>query len=199
MSPVSRWLITPDFARYFGVRILTMGGFQMLAVAVGWQLYDLTGSMLDLGLVGLVGIKVLAPGFYASQDMRTPVRIAVVVLVVTQLMNIALVPLFQHAGLALSIGLGALLNAGWLLVGLRRRGSWTPSPGWGRFLLQVVAATALLTVALMWAAGHFQWIALRENAVQRVALLGGLLVGSAALYFGALLAAGVNLRQFVTR
>lgn len=55
MPPVSRWLITPDFARYFGVRILTMGGFQMLAVAVGWQLYDLTGSMLDLGLVGLVG------------------------------------------------------------------------------------------------------------------------------------------------
>ncbi len=55
MSVVSRWLITPDFARYFGVRILTMGGFQMLAVAVGWQLYDLTGSMMDLGLVGLVG------------------------------------------------------------------------------------------------------------------------------------------------
>jgi putative peptidoglycan lipid II flippase len=52
------------------------------------------------GLVGLVAIKVLAPGYYAAQDIRTPVRIAVVVLVVTQLLNIAFVPLLQHAGLA---------------------------------------------------------------------------------------------------
>ena len=85
-----------------------------------------------VGLLGLVAIKVLAPGFYASQDMRTPVRIAIVVLVLTQLLNIALVPLLQHAGLALSIGLGALINAGWLLVGLLRRGSYKPAPGWGR-------------------------------------------------------------------
>jgi putative peptidoglycan lipid II flippase len=51
-----------------------------------------------VGLLGLVAIKVLAPGFYASRDMRTPVRIAIVVLVLTQLMNIALVPWLQHAG-----------------------------------------------------------------------------------------------------
>ena len=77
------------------------------------------------GLVGLVAIKVLAPGFYASQDMRTPVRIAIVVLVITQLLNIALVPALKHAGLALSIGIGALINAGWLLVGpAQRRGSY---------------------------------------------------------------------------
>ena len=68
--------------------------------------------------MGLVAIKVLAPGFYASQDMKTPVRIAIVVLVVTQLMNIGLVPWLRQAGLALSISLGAMLNAGWLLVGL---------------------------------------------------------------------------------
>lgn len=152
-----------------------------------------------IGLLGLVGIKVLAPGFYASQDTRTPVKIAIVVLVLTQLMNVAFVPFFRHAGLALSIGLGALLNAGWLLVGLRRRGSWTPAPGWPRFLLQVLAATALLAVFLAWAAGHFPWMALRAQSLQRAALLGGLLAGSAALYFGALWAAGVKLRQFVTR
>ncbi|WP_309137483.1 lipid II flippase MurJ, partial [Escherichia coli] len=67
------------------------------------------------GLLGLVAIKVLAPGYYASQDIRTPVRIAIVVLVATQIMNAALVPLLAHAGLALSIGLGALINALWLL------------------------------------------------------------------------------------
>ena len=78
------------------------------------------------GLLGLIAIKVLAPGFYASQDIRTPVKIAIVVLVLTQLLNLALVPVFQHAGLALAIGIGALVNATWLLVGLRRKGSYRP-------------------------------------------------------------------------
>ena len=61
-----------------------------------------------VGLLGLVAIKVLAPGYYASQDIRTPVRIAVAVLVMTQLFNLALVPYLAHAGLALSIGLGGV-------------------------------------------------------------------------------------------
>jgi putative peptidoglycan lipid II flippase len=152
-----------------------------------------------VGLVGLVAIKVLAPGFYASQDIKTPVRIAIVVLVVTQLMNIALVPWLRQAGLALSISLGAMLNAGWLLIGLLRRGSYKPTPGWGRFLLQVIAATALMTVFLMWASSAFAWLALRAHALQRVALLGAVLATAAAIYFGALWAAGVKLRQFVAR
>ena len=89
------------------------------------------------GLLGLVAIKVLAPGFYANQDIRTPVRIAVGVLVITQLLNVVLVPRLGHAGLALSIGLGAMLNAMALLVGLVRRGMYRPRPGWWRFLLQL--------------------------------------------------------------
>ncbi|MDB5858436.1 MAG: putative virulence factor, partial [Ramlibacter sp.] len=151
------------------------------------------------GLLGLVAIKVLAPGFYANRDMRTPVRIAVMVLVITQLLNIALVPLLKHAGLALSIGLGALINAGCLLVGLIKRGSYKPAPGWGVFLLQVFAATALLTVFLMWAAGSFPWLTLRAQALQRAGLMALMLVGSGAIYFVALWAAGLKLRQFATR
>ncbi len=150
------------------------------------------------GLTGLVAIKVLAPGFYASQDMRTPMRIAVAVLVITQLLNIALVPLLAHAGLALSIGLAALINAVWLLVGLRRRGSYQPSPGWGRFLLQVVAASALLAVFLMWGASTLGWLALRGHALQRAGWLTLMLAGAAAVYFAALWAAGVKWRQLIT-
>jgi putative peptidoglycan lipid II flippase len=152
-----------------------------------------------VGLLGLVAIKVLAPGFYAAQDIRTPVRIAVVVLVLTQLFNLALVPRLQHAGLALSIGLGALVNALWLLIGLVRRGSYRPQPGWGRFLLQVVAATALLAVFLMWASGAFNWTALRAESLRRAGLLAAVLVASGALYFTALWAAGLQLRQLVRR
>jgi putative peptidoglycan lipid II flippase len=150
------------------------------------------------GLVGLVAIKVLAPGFYASRDMRTPVRIAITVLVITQLLNIALVPWMKHAGLALSIGLGALLNAGSLLVGLIRRGSYRPSPGWVMFALQVAAASALLAVFLMWGASSFPWLSMRAQALHRAGLMALMLAGSAAIYFVALWAAGLKLRQFVT-
>ena len=151
-----------------------------------------------VGLVGLIAIKVLAPGFYARQDIKTPVKIAVVVLVFTQAMNAVLVPHLAHAGLALSIGLGALLNAGWLLLGLRRRGAYRPQPGWAPFGLQVVAASALLAVYLLWAAGRVDWV----HAVDvwgRIVTLGLTVLGAVAVYFGVLLLAGVQLRQFVRK
>jgi putative peptidoglycan lipid II flippase len=149
------------------------------------------------GLIGLIAIKVLAPGFYARQDIRTPVKIAIGVLVLTQLLNLALVPYLAHAGLALAIGLGALVNALFLLVGLRRRGAYKPSPGWAVFGLQVLAASALLAVFLTWAASHMAWIDLQATALTRVGLLALCVVGAAALYFGTLVLAGLKLRQFV--
>ena len=152
-----------------------------------------------VGLLGLVAIKVLAPGFYASQDIRTPVKIAVVVLVITQLFNLALVPLLQHAGLALAIGLGALINALWLLLGLMRRGSYRPSPGWGLFLLRVVLASALLAACLLLAGGAFDWTAMRTHSLQRIGLMALVLLGSSALYFIALRLCGTNLRQLLQR
>ncbi|SFB77512.1 putative peptidoglycan lipid II flippase [Polaromonas sp. OV174] len=149
------------------------------------------------GLLGLVAIKVLAPGFYASQDIKTPVRIAVVVLVITQLLNLVLVPYFQHAGLALAIGVGALINALCLLIGLLRRGSYKPAAGWGRFALQVLAASALLAVFLLWAAGSVNWIGLKFHYFQRIGSLALVLIASAAIYFIALWASGLKLRQLL--
>ncbi len=152
-----------------------------------------------VGLLGLVAIKVLAPGFYASQNIKTPVMIAVLVLVLTQMLNLVLVPLFAHAGLTLAIALGAMLNATLLLVGLVRRGMYQPLPGWGRFALQVVAASSLLAVYLMWAASHFDWVALGETNFKRIGLLALILIGSGAIYFLSLMAAGVKLRQFARK
>jgi peptidoglycan biosynthesis protein MviN/MurJ (putative lipid II flippase) len=88
-------------------------------------------TLYGVGLLGLVAVKVLAPGYYASLDIRTPVKIAVAVLVITQVFNVLFVPFLQHAALTLSIGLGALINAAWLLHGLVRRGHFRPAPGWG--------------------------------------------------------------------
>ncbi len=151
------------------------------------------------GLIGLVAIKVLAPGFYASQDVKTPVRIAIVVLVLTQLLNMVFVPYLQHAGLALAIGVGALINALWLLVGLIRRGSYRPAPGWAVFALQVVAASALLAVFLLWAANAVSWTDLKTAYVQRIGLLAAVLSASGAIYFVAIWVFGLKLRQLMRR
>jgi len=151
------------------------------------------------GLIGIVAIKVLAPGYYANQDTKTPVRIAIGVLVFTQLLNIVLVPIFAHAALTLSIGLGALVNALWLLVGLIKRGSYKPEPGWGVFLLQVLAGCVLLGVFLMWANGHWDWTALRVEKFKRIWLLALVLIGSSAIYLGTVRVAGLQLRQLLRR
>ena len=151
------------------------------------------------GLLGLIAIKVLAPGFYARQDIKTPVKIAVVVLLLTQALNLVFVPYLAHAGLALAIGMGAMVNALWLLIGLIRRGAYTPTPGWARFGLQVVAASALLAVYLMWAAGRFDWLGYEDAKLLRVGLLVLCILGAALVYFASLTLAGLKLRQFVRK
>ena len=152
-----------------------------------------------LGLIGLVAIKVLAPGFYASQDVRTPVKIAVVVLALTQLLNLALVPVFAHAGLALAIGLGALINAGWLLAGLLRRGSYVPQPGWLRLTAQVAAASLGLGLFLAWTGQALDWVGLASEPIWRVALLAAAMAAGATIYFGLLRLLGLKLRTLIGR
>ncbi len=152
-----------------------------------------------VGLMGLVGVKILAPGFYARQDIRTPVRIAIVVLALTQLMNLAFVPLMGHAGLALSIGLAALINATWLFIGLRRKGLYTPEPGWALFAVRVVAACVLMGALLWWASQQIDWIGLRAHPWTRIGALAVCIAGAVAVYFATLLASGLRLRQFMRR
>jgi putative peptidoglycan lipid II flippase len=152
-----------------------------------------------IGLMGIVAVKVLAPGFYAKLDVRTPVKIAIGVLVLTQLLNLLLVPHLAHAALALSIGIGATVNALLLFVGLRRRGSYVPSPGWLAFAARVVVATLVMGAALAYAARAFDWIALGAHEWQRAGWLAACLAGAVALYFGCLIATGLNFRQFMRR
>ena len=152
-----------------------------------------------VGLMGLVGVKILAPGFYARQDIRTPVRIAIVVLVLTQLMNLVTVPWLGHAGLALSIGLAALINAAWLLIGLRRCGAYRPEPGWAGLAVRVVVATALLGAVLAAAARGVDWIGLQSAPWLRAGWLGLSLGGAALLYFSTLALGGIRIGQFAQR
>ncbi|MGE0876902.1 MAG: murein biosynthesis integral membrane protein MurJ, partial [Burkholderiales bacterium] len=80
----------------------------------------------SVGLVGMILVKILAPGFYARQNVVTPVKIGVLTLVATQVMNLLFVGPLAHAGLALAIGLGACLNAGLLYRYLRKHAIYAP-------------------------------------------------------------------------
>lgn len=148
------------------------------------------------GLIGLIMIKVLAPGFYARQNIKTPVKVAVFTLVCTQLMNLAFIGPLKHVGLSLAIGLGACLNAGLLYVLLRRNGFYCPQKGWAAFLLKLAVALAMMGVAL-WAANRYlalDWQHIR--GIYRAAQLGGLVVLGATVYFATLFALGFRARHF---
>jgi len=150
----------------------------------------------SVGLIGLLSVKILAPGFYARQDIRTPVKIAVAVLVLTQIFNLIFVPFFAHAGLALSIGLGACVNSAALLVVLRRREVYRPEPGWGRFLLRILPALAGMAVVLAYAGSRLDWIALQAHPGQRVLWLATVMAAAAAVYFALLFATGFRPADF---
>ena len=152
-----------------------------------------------VGLLGLVAIKVLAPAFYARQDIRTPVKIALGVLLATQALNVVLVPWLGHAGLALSIGLGALVNAAFLLAGLLRRGLYRPRPGWLGFGARLALANVAVGAALAWAAQAVDWTGLQPHWGQRAAAVAAVLAGVALLYFAVLLACGLRPRDFTRR
>jgi len=151
------------------------------------------------GLLGIVAIKVLAPAFYAQQDIRTPVRIAVGVLIATQMMNLLFVPWLGTAGLALSIGLGGLANAALLLRGLLRQGSYRPQPGWVAFALRVLCACAVLTALLMVAERGVDWIALGAHWTRRAGYMALLLLAAGLAYLGTLRLCGVRLQHFMRR
>jgi putative peptidoglycan lipid II flippase len=152
----------------------------------------------SIGLVALVLIKILAPAFYARQNIKTPVKIAVITLVATQLMNLAFIWQLRHAGLALAIGLAAWVNAGLLYWKLRQHGIFTPLAGWTVFLLKVAMALAVMGGVLFWAAsGSDYW--LQTGAWERIQRLTIVIVAGAASYFVTLWLSGFRLSDFSKR
>ncbi len=152
----------------------------------------------SVGLMGLIVVKVLAPGFYSRQDIKTPVKIAIVTLIMTQLMNLAFIGPLKHAGLSLSIGLAACLNAGLLYWQLRKQDIFTPQPGWASFLLRLAIAVAVMAAALVgmlyvmpeWAQGTMPYRLMRLMAV--------VVVGVVA-YFATLAVLGFKVKEFTRR
>ncbi len=147
------------------------------------------------GLTGIILVKILAPGFYAKQNIRTPVKVALATLAVTQVANAVLVPWIGHAGLAGAISVGACFNAGWLWVLMRRSGHYQPAPDWGAFLLKVLVALYLMGGVIWFGMGsESSWFSIPTSA--RAVKLGILIAGAMAAYFLALRLLGFRLSQF---
>ncbi|MBH9348679.1 murein biosynthesis integral membrane protein MurJ [Pseudomonas aeruginosa] len=152
----------------------------------------------SVGLLGIILVKVLAPGFYAQQNIRTPVKIALFTLVSTQLMNLAFIGPLQHAGLALSIGLAACLNAGLLYWQLRKQRLYLPQPGWAKVLVKLVVAVLAMSAVLL---ATMHWLPAWEQGamLERFLRLGLLVVAGLLAYFGMLALLGFRLRDFSRR
>jgi putative peptidoglycan lipid II flippase len=153
----------------------------------------------SVGLFGLIAIKVLAPGFYAQQNIKTPVKIAVFTLVLTQLFNLVFVPMFAHAGLALATSLAALANAGLLYLGLRKRRIYSPSKGWFAFLVKIKISATLMGIVIALIALEIDWASLAHAPLLRIVWLGIILLVAAAVYFTALRLFGVPIKQLVKK
>ena len=152
----------------------------------------------SVGLMGLIIVKVLAPGFYSRQDIKTPVKIAIVTLIMTQVMNLAFIGPLKHAGLSLSIGLAACLNAALLYWQLRKQKIFTPQPGWAGFLVRLVISVLVMSAALVglmhvmpeWSQGTMPYRLLR---------LVGVVVAGIVAYFATLAILGFKIKEFARR
>jgi putative peptidoglycan lipid II flippase len=155
----------------------------------------------SLGLIGFSMVKVLAPGYYARQDTKTPVKVGLIALAINMGFNLGVVvpalrlgfP-FPHVLLAVSTGLAALVNSALLYRGLRREGIYRPSRAWRRLLPQIGLATVAMAAFLWWISGDWEawsgWSATRRAAWLGVSVLGGI-----AVYFGTLWLAGARPRD----
>ena len=148
-----------------------------------------------VGLTGIILVKVFGPGFYANQDIKTPVKIAVFVLICTQLMNLAFIGPFKHAGLALSIGLGACLNAGSLCYLLIKRGIYVPQSGWRAFLSKLIIAVIVM-VGFLILSKHYLPLDFNGESYIRVLSLFILLIIAITSYFISLFVMGFRIHHF---
>jgi putative peptidoglycan lipid II flippase len=149
----------------------------------------------SFGLIGMILVKVLAPGFYAQQNIKTPVKIALLTLLATQAMNLAFIVPFKHAGLALAIGLASCLNATLLFRGLRQRNIYQPKAGWMAFGMKLAVALLVLALTLWFGMGkETEW--LTASTWTRVVHLSALVAAGVGVYFATLWVLGFRFRDF---
>jgi putative peptidoglycan lipid II flippase len=148
------------------------------------------------GLLPFILIKVLAPGYYARQDTKTPVKIGIIAMVSNMVFNVVLMLQFAHVGLAMATALSAALNASLLFIGLKRRGVYKANAGWLSFALKIVIANSLLIIALSsFSPSTNEWLS--WTVWERITGLSVLITGAVIVYFVAIAVTGIKIKQLI--
>ena len=169
--------------------------------AADTRMASLSLMAYSVALVGFTLVKVLSPGYFSRQDIRTPVRVSIRAMFLNIALNLAIVvPMFRlgipgaHAGLAAATGLAAVYNASALYMGLRRTGIYTPGDGWRWLAIRVLLANLVMAFALWLVAGPLDaWLEAAWHT--RSLRLAGCIGLGAAVYLGVLLALGLRPRH----
>ena len=162
-ATVALWLLAePILATLFQYGAFTDRDVEMAAASL---------RAYTVGLGGFMLIKVLAPGYYARQDMKTPVKIGIIAMVSNMVLNVLFVfPLMWyfemgHVGLALATSVSAWINAGLLYLGLRRGGISLTGVFEAKFVARLVVAVSLMGIAVsmmspavsLWLTADLSW------------------------------------------
>ena len=177
--------------------LITMFQYQAFT-AEDVKMTSLSLSALSLGLPAFIAVKVLAPGYYARQDTRTPVRFAIISMVSNMGLNLLFVGVLlalhfkgPHAGLALASAIASYINAYMLYQGLRHDGVYHPAHGWSRVLFAVLAGTAAMAAWLLWRYGSIEhWLA--AGAHVRVRMLADLVISGSVIYLAVMFGSGLR-------
>ena len=148
----------------------------------------------SIGIIGLISVKILAPGFYSRQDIKTPVKIAIITLIITQCLNYLFVPVLGHAGLALAISIAAIFNTFLLLFLLIKRKIYRPKSDWFLFKVKVFFSSSIIFYFFSYFAQNIDWVSLQNQPLIRISLLLFFLVIGFALYLIITKILGINLK-----
>lgn len=149
-----------------------------------------------LGLLAFMLIKVLAPGYFSRQDMKTPVKVGIWAMCANMVFNLILIWPLQHTGLALATALSSWMNALWLLNGLVKRDVYHRSAGWPLFLLRILVAVGVMVAAVIWM--NVETVIWFDMSLwERVLKLLSLVLVGVLSYFAVLLLSGLNLKSLV--
>lgn len=161
--------------------------------------FDASQASLSLiayasGLVPLMLIKVLAPAFYARQDIKTPVRIGIIAMVANMVFNLMLAPFISYVGLALATALSGSLNAWLLYHGLVKRDIYRLNSTTLWLLGKAVLAAALMAALMFWCSPNIAGWLNMPFAAKAWTLL-WLVAMAVPVYFGLLWLFGVRISQ----
>jgi len=152
-----------------------------------------------VGLPAFVLIKVFQPAFFAREDMRTPFRFSVVMVIVNIFGSIALFPFFGHIGIALATSVSAWTNLVLQVATLYRNGNFQPSPVTLRRVAMIVLCSVLMGAAVWVLKVWFADIVFSNLFLERLIATGAIIAIGVALYFALIIATGVIDRAQIMR